>query len=605
MKRVRDLPKLVVRSTAVVWKSARRAFIGTIILNTFNGALLLAELVVLKVVLGRFVDVGGDAPVRRLVVPVAIFVAGLAIGGVVAVVSSQLSWLAGEQVAREVQGQVGEAASRAALIDFEHPEFHDRLERTMTNIVDRPYGVVMSLSGLMTSGFGALAAAIALLVISPPLALISVLAAVPLVVVSMKVGRLTWSFQVETTENERRREYMLSLLTGKSPAKEIRSFNLGQHFLTTFRHLYDARIDRQRQLLRDQLRLTVLSRLTNAVVLGAAGGLVLAFVDSGRLTIAEAGTALAAIALLATRANGVVASLSSTYEHGLFLTETFEFLDEFASAGDHPSTVHVPPFSGVRLDHVSFRYPSGDSDAISEIDLEVKPGEIVALVGPNGSGKTTVSKLLAQLFRPSAGHMWWGSADTADLPAAGMREQIAVIFQDFERYELTLGENVSLGRIETTGDDARLRAALADADADAVGSEHGADLDTLLGPRWIGGTDLSIGQWQRLAIARVFYRDAPLLILDEPTASIDAQAEADTFASLRRLAAGRAVVIVSHRFSTVASADRIYVLDRGRIVEHGTHDALLAAEGTYARLFNLQASSYIGRPTHKETITDD
>ena len=135
--------------------------------------------------------------------------------------------------------------------------------------------------------------------------------------------------------------------------------------------------------------------------------------------------------------------------------------------------------------------------------------------------------------------------------------------------------------------------------------EHGADLDTLLGPRWIGGTDLSIGQWQRLAIARVFYRDAPLLILDEPTASIDAQAEADTFASLRRLAAGRAVVIVSHRFSTVASADRIYVLDRGRIVEHGTHDALLAAEGTYARLFNLQASSYIGRPTHKETITDD
>ncbi len=170
-----------------------------------------------------------------------------------------------------------------------------------------------------------------------------------------------------------------------------------------------------------------------------------------------------------------------------------------------------------------------------------------------------------------------------------------MIFQDFERYELTLGENVSLGRVDATGDEARLLAALADADAGAVGSEHGADLDTLLGPRWIGGTDLSIGQWQRLAIARVFYRDAPLLILDEPTASIDAQAEAETFASLRRLAAGRAVVVVSHRFSTVASADRIYVLDGGRVVEHGTHSALLAADGTYARLFNLQAASYLGR----------
>jgi ATP-binding cassette subfamily B protein len=375
---------------------------------------------------------------------------------------------------------------------------------------------------------------------------------------------LIWSFQVETTENERRREYMLSLLTSKGPAKEVRSFNLAEHFLTTFRGLYDQRIDRQRQLLRDQFHLAVISRFTNAIVLGAAGALVLIFVDSGRLTVAGAGTALAAIALLASRANSAVSALSSTYEHGLFLTETFAFLDEFASAGDHPATVPVPAFNGVRLDHVSFRYPSGDSNA--------------------------------QLFRPTSGHMWWGSADTADLPAAGMREQIAVIFQDFERYELTLGENVSLGRIDSAGDEERLRAALADADAEVVGAEHGADLDTLLGPRWIGGTDLSIGQWQRLAIARVFYRDAPLLILDEPTASIDAQAEADTFASLRRLAVGRAVVIVSHRFSTVASADRIYVLDGGRIVENGTHNALLATGGTYARLFNLQASSYLGRP---------
>jgi ATP-binding cassette, subfamily B, bacterial len=596
VKRVRDLPRLVARSTGVVWRSARRPFIATVLLNLFSGALLLVELIVLKVVLGRFVDIGDNADAGRLVVPVAVFIAGLAIGGIVAVVSSQLSWLAGEQVAREVQGLVGEAAANAPLIAFEHPKFHDRLERTMTNIVDRPYGVVMSLSGLMTSTFGAAAAAVALLVISPPLALITILAAVPLVIVSMKVGKMTWTFEVETTENERRREYMLSLLTGKSPAKEIRSFNLGQHFLANFRRLYDQRIDRQRKLLRDQLRLTIMSRLTNALMLGAAAGVVLWFVDSGRLSVSAAGTAVAAIALLATRANSAVAALSSTYEHGLFLNETFAFLDEFATVGDHPSTVHAPPFSGVRLDHVSFRYPSAESDALHEIDLEVNPGEVVALVGPNGSGKTTVSKLLAQLFRPTSGSMWWGSADTADLSAPALREQIAVIFQDFERYELSLGENVSLGRVEAAGDEARLRAALADADAGAVGAEHGTDLDTLLGPRWIGGTDLSIGQWQRLAIARVFYRDAPLLILDEPTASIDAQAEAETFASLRRLAAGRAVVVVSHRFSTVASADRIYVLDGGRVVEHGTHADLLAAEGTYARLFNLQAAQYLGRP---------
>ena len=333
MKRVRDLPRLVARSTSVVWHAAPRPFIGTILLNMSTGVLLLVQLVVLNVVLRRFVDAGDDASVGRLVVPMAIFVVGLAIGGVLAVVSSQLSWLTGEQVAREVQGRVGEAASRAALIDFEHPAFHDRLERTMTNIIDRPYGAAMSLTGLMTASFGALAATVALLIISPPLAAISLVAAVPLLLVSMKVGRLSWSFEVETTENERRREYMLSLLTSKAPAKEIRSFNLGRHFLNTFRGLYDERIDRQRQLLRTQFRLALVSRVTNAVVLGVAVAVVLVFVDSGRLTVPAAGTALAAITLLATRVNSAVAALSSTYEHGLFLTETFEFLDEYSTTG--------------------------------------------------------------------------------------------------------------------------------------------------------------------------------------------------------------------------------------------------------------------------------
>jgi len=249
-------------------------------------------------------------------------------------------------------------------------------------------------------------------------------------------------------------------------------------------------------------------------------------------------------------------------------------------------------FGPITAERVTFRYPGSERIALHDVSLHVEPGEVVALVGVNGSGKTTLAKLLAGLYLPSEGRICWNGTDTRDADNRELLSQTAIIFQDFIRYWLSAGDNIALGRHERHEDTASIVRAAERAGADTDIGTLPEGYETLLGPAFINGTDLSQGQWQRLALGRTFFRDAPLVILDEPTASLDAKAEHELFARIGELLADRSVLLISHRFSTVRSADRIYVLSGGRVVESGTHDELLAADGTYAELFTLQASPY-------------
>jgi ATP-binding cassette subfamily B protein len=243
-------------------------------------------------------------------------------------------------------------------------------------------------------------------------------------------------------------------------------------------------------------------------------------------------------------------------------------------------------------EEVSFTYPDATRPAVDRVSLEIDRGEVVALVGENGSGKTTLAKMLAGLYRPESGRILWDDTDLADVDADELRRSIAVIFQDFEKYLLPARENVGLGRRERIDEVEAIIEAAERADADQFLATLPEGYETMLGREFSGGFDLSIGQWQRVALARAFFRDAPFVILDEPTAALDARAESRLFERMRELLEGRSVVLISHRFSSVRSADRIYVLHEGRVVEEGPHEELMERGGLYAELFTLQARAY-------------
>jgi ATP-binding cassette subfamily B protein len=290
----------------------------------------------------------------------------------------------------------------------------------------------------------------------------------------------------------------------------------------------------------------------------------------------------------------VLGGLAGLYEDNLFLTYYHEFmtLEPRVLAPAKPAPIPRPMTEGIRFEAVDFSYPDTARTALAGISLTVRPGEVAALVGPNGSGKTTLVKLLCRLYDPTAGAITLDGADLRSFDVDELRRHMSVIFQDFAQYQLTARENIRVGNVDLAGDDPVIEAAARDAGADPViqGLRHG--YDTMLGKWFEEGEELSVGEWQKVALARAFVRDAQILVFDEPTSALDPETEWRVFQHIKELARGRGVVLISHRFSTVRTADRIHILDGGRIVESGDHDELMALQGRYAHMYEVQARAY-------------
>jgi ATP-binding cassette subfamily B protein len=400
------------------------------------------------------------------------------------------------------------------------------------------------------------------------------------------------------TPESRERAYLLDLLTEREAAKEVRLFDLAPSLRRRYDHLTNERIAQLRTFLRGRLQVSLAATFAGALGTGVALGALVVLLVERRIGVAVALTAGIAMQQLATRLTTVTGAASRLIESGLFIDDYRAFLALERPLEPVDTTMprgrRTIPFHGLVVDGVSFAYPRSQRQALDDVTLRVDPGEVVALVGANGSGKTTLVKLVCQLYRPDRGRIQWSGIDATELAPATIRSQTTVLFQDFIRYHLSARDNIAFGRADGESSLAAVVAAAEEAGAHDFISQLPDGYDTRLGLQFFGGHELSVGQWQRLALARAFFRGGDLLILDEPTAALDPRAEHDLFEQIRRLANGRSALLISHRFSSVRSADRIYVLDDGRIVEHGSHTELMDAGGLYAELFTLQATAYLG-----------
>jgi ATP-binding cassette subfamily B protein len=421
-----------------------------------------------------------------------------------------------------------------------------------------------------------------------------VLAYVPIWVATARNSRSWYRFGWGMTPADRKRQYLGAALAGKEFAQEVRAFDLAGHLRRRYDALCDERLAEVRAVTCTRLRRSLVASVASSALSAASIALLVVLLLRGRISVASGAAAAVAIQQLGGRLSSISQSAAQLFEDALFLDDFNSFVDRSPGAAVRGAGGACPEgFGTLTIDRVSFVYPGTDELALDDVSFEVHAGEVVALVGENGSGKTTLAKLVCNLYTPTSGRILWDGVDTANCDPVAVRRRLAVIFQDFVRYCLTARENVGMGNHERIDDLDGIVAAARQSRADGFLAALPDGYETMLGRQFEGGHELSIGQWQRVALGRAFFRGAPFVILDEPTAALDPRAEHELFERIRAMARGRTVLLISHRFSSVRSADRIFVLRQGRLIEHGRHDDLLARGGHYAELFRLQAAAYL------------
>lgn len=586
------LGSLVLFSTSLVWESARAPFVALTALQLFNAALLAAQVLTVQWVLDGILHLTerGVAGVAPPVILLAVLTAASAVTGST---QGSLSRYVGESVARTMWQRVLDVSTRVGLREYEDPAFFDRLERVRASALTRPFQVTNGIIATVGATAAGVGLAVTLASFNPLLLPLILVSGVPLLLTSRQESRLEFRFSVAQTAPIRRRTYMSILLTGRDEAKEVRAFGYAAHVRGRFHALYTTYLRDLAAHLRRRAVLSVIGQLTAAIVLGATLLMLVWLIAQGGLSIAEAGAAIVAVRMLASQVQSLSGGIQSIFESGLFIDDLRGFL---ALAPPQPPIgreAQAVDFDRIEATDIRFTYPGRTQPALDGVSMRISRGEVVAVVGENGSGKTTLSKIIAGLYAADSGAVLWDGTASSELPSGTVGASTAVIFQDFVKYAFDARTNISLGRPDDPADDEAVRAAAEAAGADRALRSLPQGYATPLTRLFEGGHDLSGGQWQRVALARAIYRDAPLVVLDEPSAALDPRAEFELFSSLRRTLAGRSALVISHRFSTVRNADRIYVMADGRVAEEGTHDELMALGGVYAELFTLQASAYL------------
>ena len=590
------------RTLGLVWRSAPRGLVAIAVVVLVSSTLPVAIAWVGKLIVDAVVAAQAAAPgpardaafveVRHWVLVELAIVAGLAAAERSAGVIRQL---VGSRLAIDLNVMILEKALQLDLRHFEDAKFYDKLTRARREASSRPLSLVQQniqvvRSVLTLAGYAAL-----LLRFSPWAVGGLLLAAVPAFVAEAKFSGAVFRLQNWRSPDARRLNYIEYVIANDEHAKEVKLFGLGPLLLDRYRALAETfrREDSKLELRR--------SGWTYALSLIGTGAfyacyLVIALAAAaGTVSLGDMTLYLVAFRQGQNAFQSILTAIGGMYEGNLYMSNLFEYL-AIPTTQPTVTPAAVTPAraeKGIRFEHVGFRYPDAKEWALRDVSVFIPQGQSLALVGENGAGKTTFIKLLTRLYPPTEGRVLLDGRDLRDWNEADLRRRVGVIFQDFNQYQFMLRENVGFGSIEHLADEPRITRAVDRGGARELVAALGAGLDTQLGRWFHEGAELSGGQWQKVALARAFMREeADILVLDEPTAALDAEAEHAIFERFRTLTRGRTAILISHRFPTVRMADRILVIEHGRIAEQGTHAELLAAGGRYARLFTLQAQGY-------------
>ncbi|MFP4438943.1 MAG: ABC transporter ATP-binding protein [Chloroflexaceae bacterium] len=594
-KAFRNIP----RSILLAWQAHRNATIG-MALVTLGAAFLpaaqawVAKLIVDTVVAAITNDLPVGVGVRQALPFLIIEFILITLGAIFSQSRRLLEHILNAHLGHTINTSIIRKALTLDLHYFEDANFYDKLQNARREADFRALSIINT-SFLLVQNMITLASfAVILLAFSPLIALILFGATIPAFLAQTRFSSLHFRLLTWRAPEFRRMQYLEYLLTVDSSAKEIKLFGLGEPLLERYNELFWKFYQDDEALAKRRSIISMLWGLLSTASYYGAYAWIIWLTIAGRITLGDMTLYLTLFRQSQGTFQGLFDNTNRIYESGLFMGNLFGFLGlrPQMNSSTQGRTVPRPIQQGIEFRNVSFRYPDREDWALRNVNLCIAPGEKLALVGANGAGKTTLIKLLTRLYDPTEGQILLDSVDLREYDLDDLRTSIGVIFQDFVRYQATARENVGFGQINALADEARIINAAQRGGADEVMSELPQGYDTMLGRWFEQGHELSGGQWQKMALGRAFMRDSGVLVLDEPTAALDAEREYEIFQRFRELTAGRIALLISHRFSTVRMADRIAVLEHGTVTEIGSHAELLELDHTYARLFLMQAEGY-------------
>jgi ATP-binding cassette subfamily B protein len=490
-------------------------------------------------------------------------------------------------------GLLHSKAIRLDLINFEQPEYFDCLSRASREAPWRPNSILNNLVSMLRGLISLLLMAGLIFTLHWTLAVLLLVANIPGIWLRLHYADLLYNFQRQQTPEARKSAYFNWLLTGDRPSREIRLFGLGNYFIALFKKSFMKQKEEEFKIIRRRTWIELISNLFKSSALFITLLFIANQTIKGGLSIGQMAMFLLAFRQGMIYIKDLFGSLAGLYEDSLFIGDTFEFLHlkEKVIGVDPVSSVSALKKS-ISVQNLSFTYPGNNFSTISNVSFEIKKGEIIALVGPNGAGKSTLVRLLSRLYDPDSGTIEYDGCDIRNIDPEEYRKQFSVVFQDFMLYNLSAGENIRMGNIDEKDPVARIKESAENTGVHELIDKLDNGYDTIIGNLFDDSRELSWGEWQKIALARALFRDAPVLILDEPSSALDADTEYDIFSRFREIVKGRTSILISHRFTNVSLADRIIVLDKGSIAETGTHDELIKQGGIYFKMYTKQSSRF-------------